>query len=75
VKRKRQTEMADSYPRNDSAGILHGERSLEQAEGTLEIWAHTLAAAGRDSDAAEALRVASTILNFRCGFLGKDKAP
>lgn len=70
---KRPAEIADSYPR-DAQTKLCDERLLEAAESTLESWAYTLAAAGRDSDAAEALRVAHTILSFRGSFLSSEKS-
>ena len=52
---------------------LPNERSLEDAEATLQIWATILAEDDLDTDAAEALRVANTILKFRMGFLGSAK--
>ena len=53
--------------------ILDDEKNLEQAERTLESWAYALAATGRDTEAAEALRVSATILEFRTSFLLRDK--
>lgn len=55
--------------------FLHNEKDLETAEQTLHDWASALANEGRDRDAAEALRVASAILAFRCDFLFHEKSP
>ena len=52
---------------------LRDECTLETAEQTLQLWATQLANAGRDHDAAEALRLASAILRFRCDFLEGEK--
>lgn len=52
---------------------LPNERSLEDAEATLQVWATILAEDGLDTDAAEALRVANTILKFRMGFMDSAK--
>lgn len=53
--------------------ILREERRLEEAEQVLTDWATLLAEAGRDRDAADALRVLNTLLKFRCGFLESEK--
>lgn len=55
-------------------GLLPDERSLIEAEQTLTLWASLLADAGRDRDAAEAMRVQSTILKFRLDFLQSEKS-
>lgn len=52
---------------------LPNEAMLEDAEATLQIWATILAEEELDSDAAEALRVANTILKFRMGFMESVK--
>lgn len=52
---------------------LPNERSLEDAEATLQVWATILAEDELDSDAAEALRVANTILKFRMNFMDSAK--
>lgn len=52
---------------------LPDEAALEEAEETLKIWATILAEDDLDSDAAEALRVANTILKFRMGFIESVK--
>lgn len=64
--------LPDSYPEAREVKLCD-ERQLEQAEQTLVDWAYALAAAGRDSEAAEAIRVANTLLNFRCSFLEREK--
>lgn len=63
------------YRDNRAAGDikLRDEAQLERAESTLDDWATALAEAGRDFDAAEALRVRAALLSFRCGFLFKEK--
>ncbi len=70
----RATQVADSYPTGAGDLKLRDEKTLERAEDTLHDWASDLAAHGRDSEAAEALRVSSMLCAFRCGFLEKDKS-
>ena len=53
---------------------LEDEATLITAEQTLDLWASILADAGRDRDAADALRVQSELLKFRCRFLQSEKA-
>lgn len=54
---------------------LPDESVLIAAEDTLTLWAEMLAEEDLDHDAAEALRVKSVILKFRCNFNESAKRP
>lgn len=58
-----------------SEAKLPDEGDLVTAEQTLALWASILADAGRDRDAADAIRLQNDILKFRLGFLQSDKKP
>lgn len=60
-------------PDRDQVRLRDGDHLLV-AEQTLDIWATQLAEAGRDSEAAEALRIRNHILTFRCSFVTEVSA-